>query len=111
MLSAANPIYGPALGETDVNGPSVVSPPDAQGLVTVTNGADPESRLVMATPNSEILVSNASNSEVLVSTTDASGGFEVRLPGAVGDVIHLLLADPTASEQTSDFLSFMVPQF
>lgn len=109
LLAAGVPSAGPSLDSVDTNGPPIVSAPDAQGQVTVTNGTDPGARQVMATPESEILITNETQGEITVSVTDDTGGFAAVIPGAIGDVIHLLLVDPVATSQTSDFLTFEVP--
>jgi hypothetical protein len=87
-----------------------VSSPDAQGQVTVTNDDGPAQPLLFfATPNSEALVSNDNNGATVSATTDTDGRFQVKLPGATGDVIHVLLAATENSALTSDFLTYTVP--
>jgi hypothetical protein len=85
-----------------------VSPPDSQGLVTVTSGAGSAPSIV-ATPGADLIVANTQNGAVVVSVTDNNGHFTVRLPGSVGDVIQILLVDPEDTKQTSDYLSYEVP--
>jgi hypothetical protein len=88
----------------------IVSSPDNQGLVTVSNDAGAEKPLLLqATPNSELIVANATNGEAVSSQTDTQGRFTVKLPGHSGDKIHLMLADASASDLTSDFLMYSVP--
>jgi hypothetical protein len=87
-----------------------VSSPDAQGQVTVTNDAGPGNPLLfLATPQSEVLVSNASSGAATSAVTDQDGRFQVKLPGAQGDMIQVLLAARADSALTSDFLTYAVP--
>jgi hypothetical protein len=88
----------------------VVTPPDAQGQVSVSNDAGPgQSPLIAATPDVDVIVSNGASGEVVSSKTDADGLFTVKLGGAKGDPIHILLVDPESTSLTSDFLSYQVP--
>jgi hypothetical protein len=100
--------YGPVLMGS--RGPGVVSAPDAAGNVTVTNDAGAgQPALVSASPDSDLLVANATRGSVVSSRTDAKGLFRVQLQGATGDEIQLLLVDAQDSAATSDYLSFTVP--
>ncbi len=100
--------YGPVL--TGSRGPGVVSAPDASGLVTVSNDGGPgQPALVSATPETELLVANATRSTIASGRTDAKGLFKVVLAAAKGDLIQLLLVDGTDTAVTSDYLSFTVP--
>jgi hypothetical protein len=101
---------GIGLSTPNSDGLGIVSPPDAQGQVTVTNNAGPaQPKLILATPDVDLIVSNTNNGSVVVSVTDSNGDFTVKLPGAVGDVIQILLVEPANSKVTSDFLSYKVP--
>lgn len=109
-LDARSGSFGPRLGPTNqLGGP--VSPPDANGLVTVTNFDDANNiKFIDATPDVEVLVSNGNTGEVVLGTTDAQGIFRVELPAAVGDPVHIVLSDESAgSEATGNYLSFVVP--
>lgn len=100
--------FGPVLSGS--RGPGVVSAPDAAGIVTVSNDAGAgQPALVDASPESDLLVVNATRSEVATGRTDAKGLFRVQLAGATGDVIQLLLVDAADAASTSDYLSFTVP--
>lgn len=99
----------PALTPANSFGIPVTSP-DAQGQVTVSNDDGPGKPLLfLATPQSEVLVSNASSGATVSAVTDQDGRFQVKLPGAKGDMIQVLLAATTNSALTSDFLTFTVP--
>ncbi len=88
----------------------VVSAPDAQGQVTVSNDDGPGlPPRVQATPESDVVVSDATSGAVATTRTDAAGLFTVKLPAAKGDVIQVLLVSPTSADATSDFLSYTVP--
>jgi hypothetical protein len=99
----------PELAPTDSNG-QVVSAPDGQGMVTVTNDGGPGQPLVIgATPDSDLLVANTTSGEVVTTRTDSQGRFSVRIAGARGDVVRILLVNSTSVAATSDYLSYSVP--
>ena len=88
----------------------VVTPPDAQGQVSVSNDAGPgQPPHIAATADVTVIVSNDANGEVVSSTTDGNGLFTVTLGGAHGDPIRILLVDPDTVDLTSDFLTYQVP--
>lgn len=99
----------PALAPADYQA-QVVTAPDAQGQVSVSNDAGPgQPPHIAATPDVTVIVTNGTTGEVVSSTTSAAGLFSVTLGGAKGDLIHILLVDPDAADLTSDFLSYQVP--
>lgn len=102
--------FGPRLGPANALG-GPVSPPDANGLVTVTNYDDTNKiKFIDATPDVEVLISNGSSGDVVLGTTDAQGVFSVQLPAQVGDPVHIVLSDEAAgTEATGNYLSFVVP--
>lgn len=104
-LTTRGPFLGPP--QNVFGGP--VSAPDAAGDVVVTNDSGEASPYFTASPSSEILVSNEGNGAVAVGTTDAAGLFSLKLPGASGDTIRVLLAAASDPGATSDFLTYTVP--
>jgi hypothetical protein len=109
-IPSASATDGVSLTVPNSDGPKPVSAPDAQGQVTVTSDAGAgKPPLIEATPEVDLIVANTDNGGVVASVTDQSGHFTVRLPGAVGDVIQILLVDPEDTKQTSDYLSYEVP--
>lgn len=106
LLAPTRQTFGPELTESDATPGGVVSAPDAQGFVTVSNGSPQQ---ILASPNVTVLVSNANSGDVVTGTTDGGGLFSLRLRGASGQEILILLSDATESQQTSDFLAYRVP--
>lgn len=106
VLAPTRSTYGPSLDESDGTD-SVVSPPDAEGVVTVSNGSpDP---LIIASPQVTVIVSNRDTGEVVTGETDSAGLFSLQLHGEAGHGILIVLSDPAQPEQTSDFLAYEVP--
>ena len=106
-LSMRSISYGPALGQP---GTGVVSTPDAQGKVTVSNdGGVGKPLLMTASPNMVLVLSNAGTAEVVTTTTDKDGRFSRKLSGAKGEMIQMLLVDPGDQASTSDFVTMAVP--
>jgi hypothetical protein len=100
--------YGPVLAGS--RGPGVVSAPDAGGIVTVSNdGGAGQPPLLTASPESDLLVANATQGTIASGRTDSKGVFRVQLPAARGDLVQLLLVDSKDPGATSDYLSFSVP--
>lgn len=97
---------GPSF-EAPKYGGTLISAPDSQGLVTVSNQGTPP--LINATPNMDLLVANADTAEVLSSVTDDQGIFNVQIAASTGDTIQILLVDPDQPVATSDFISGQVP--
>jgi hypothetical protein len=80
--------------------------------VKVSNDGGPgQPPLLTATPGSDVLVANAASGDVVTGHTDKDGVFMVRIAGARGDAILILLAAATDAEgtATSDYLGFSVP--
>ena len=99
--------YGPGLGTPQ---PGVVSKPDAQGQVKVSNdGGAGKPLLMSATANVNVLISNAATAQVVTTQTDKDGRFSQTLSGARGDSIQILLVDPQSQTSTSNFVSILVP--
>lgn len=98
---------GPTLGQPQKG---VVSSMDSRGEVTVTNDdGSGKPVLLDATPDSDVVVTNANKGAVASTTTDKAGIFKVTIEGATGDTIHILLLDSTDPGVTSDFVSIAVP--
>lgn len=99
--------YGPSLGQPKTG---VVSVPDAQGKVTVSNdGGTGKPLLMTASPNMVVVLSNASTAEVRLTTTDKDGRFSSKMSGSKGEQIQILLVDPADQASTSDFVTVTVP--
>lgn len=101
---------GPRLDPANYDG-GPVSPPDAQGNVTVTN-VEPktDSLFISATPDTDVIVTNTVSGVLAAGRTDSRGAFTVSLPAEVGDVIGiLLLQDDGGLEAVSNYLTYVVP--
>jgi len=98
---------GPVFGQPK---PGVVSKPDAQGQVRVSNDAGAAQPLLLdATPNMDLLVANDKTGALATTKTDKDGRFTTQLAAASGQSIRLLLVDPTDVGVTSDFVTIPVP--
>lgn len=90
--------------------PGVVSKPDAQGKVKVSNDGGASKPLLMtATPNVDVVVVNAASGAVALTKTDKDGRFTTTIAAKTGELIRILLVDPAQKEETSDFQSITVP--
>jgi hypothetical protein len=88
----------------------VVSAPDGQGMVTVTNDDGPGKPLLLpASPDVDVIVTNNGTSEVATSRTDNTGRFTVKIAGQTGHAILIMLVDPKDPLLTSDFVQYQVP--
>jgi hypothetical protein len=100
--------YGPTLSA--VHGPGLVSAPDSKGEALVDNDAGAGNPpLVDATPDMNLIVTNFDTGAVKSTKTDNKGLFSVRIPAAKGDLLQILLVDPTDPGSTSDFITATVP--
>jgi len=107
MSEAQTGSLGPTLGQPKKG---VVSSVDSRGEVTVTNDdGTGKPALMDATPDSNVVVTNAESGALATTTTDKAGVFKVIIAGASGDTVHVLLIDKDDPGVTSDFVSFKVP--
>ncbi|MBW2731226.1 MAG: hypothetical protein JRH20_02470 [Deltaproteobacteria bacterium] len=105
LLATTRAAFGPVLSPADAQG-EVVSAPDTDGIVTVSSGSP---QLIAASPDVDVLISNANTGEVVLGVTDENGAFSLQLHGEQGQQILILLVEPANPEQTSDFLAYEVP--